>query len=79
MALRKYICPKCGVKSCGIVCLNRHKKSGNCSGVADPFVSLNTKRIEERAVEKDYLFVKDMLSNADKVKRTMSGVETFDQ
>jgi hypothetical protein len=75
--LKKYSCPRCGTKSCGVACLNKHKKNGNCSGIADPFVSLHNKHIEVKEVQKDYLFVKDMLSNADKVKRTLSGVETF--
>lgn len=55
-------------------CLNKHKKNSGCSGVADPFPNLQSKHIEEREVEKDYLFVKEMLSNADKVKRTLTGV-----
>ena len=75
----KYTCPKCGRKSCGISCLNKHKKNNNCSGIADPFVMLDRKRIEEKDVQKDFHFVKDMLSNADKVKKTLSGVNAFDQ
>jgi len=79
MVLYKYTCPKCKIKSCGVTCLNRHKKNNNCSGVADLFVSLTRKHIEESDVQKDYLFVKDMLSNADKVKKTLSGVDNLGQ
>ena len=74
VALRKYTCPRCGKKSCGLGCLNRHKKNGECSGLADAYASLKNKKIEEKEVEKDYLFVKEMLSNSDKVKRTLTGV-----
>ena len=48
VALKKYTCPRCGKKSCGIVCLNNHNKGGGCSGVADPFPSLAHKHIEEK-------------------------------
>ena len=75
--MRKYTCPKCGKKSCGIACLNKHKKGSNCDGKADPFFQLSSKHIGEKEVEKDFVFVKDMLSNADKVKKSLSGVETF--
>jgi hypothetical protein len=78
-ALYKYTCPRCQVKSCGIACLNRHKKGSNCTGVGDPFANLQSKNIEEKDVEKDYIFVKEMLSNADKVKRTLTGVESLSQ
>lgn len=30
-------------------------------------------------MEKDYIFVKEMLSNADKVKRTLTGVDSLSQ
>ena len=79
ISLRKYTCPRCLKKTCGITCLNKHKKGNRCTGQADLFASLSQKHIEVKEVEKDYLFVKDMLSNADKVKRTLSGVETFGQ
>ena len=75
----KYTCPKCKVKTCGISCLNRHKKKNECSGIADPYSSLNCKQIEEKDVEKDYRYVKEMLSNADKVKKTLSGIDSFTQ
>ena len=78
-ALYKYTCPRCEVKSCGVGCLNRHKKSKECSGVKEPFVQLDSKHIEEKEVAKDYEFVKEMLSGADKVKRTLSGVEALGQ
>ena len=32
-ALYKYTCPRCKVKSCGVTCLNAHKKSKSCTGV----------------------------------------------
>lgn len=47
--------------------------------MADPFTSLDQKHIEEKDVEKDYRFVKEMLANADKVKRTLTGVDSFGQ
>jgi hypothetical protein len=38
-----------------------------------------SKNIEEKQVQKDYLFVKDMLSSADKVKKTLTGVDSIGQ
>jgi len=47
-ALYKYTCPKCTIKSCGVACLNKHKKNRGCSGIADPFTSIEGKHIEEK-------------------------------
>lgn len=57
-ALKKYTCPRCQVRSCSISCLNKHKKIRECSGIADQFSKIEGKKIEEKDVEKDYLFVK---------------------
>lgn len=45
-ALYKYTCPRCKVKSCGVTCLNAHKKSKSCTGVSELFSPLLSKNIE---------------------------------
>ena len=70
----KYTCPKCDKKSCSLACINKHKKQDECDGKADAIVKVSKTEIDENVVRKDYEFVKDMLSESDKVKKTLAGV-----
>ncbi|XP_011506184.1 PREDICTED: box C/D snoRNA protein 1 [Ceratosolen solmsi marchali] len=42
--IAKYTCPKCEVRTCGLSCINIHKKELDCSGVRDEtkFIPLNS-------------------------------------
>ena len=39
----KYTCPKCEVRTCGIECVNIHKKELDCNGIRDrtKFIQMN--------------------------------------
>ena len=40
----KYTCPKCEVRTCGLACVNIHKKELECDGIRDKtkFVPLSS-------------------------------------
>ena len=72
--MAKYTCPKCQTRTCGLACIRKHKEDTSCSGKADPLQKIEKSKIDETTVRKDYSFVKGMLSEADKVKKTLTGV-----
>ncbi|KAG7890093.1 hypothetical protein KL936_002767 [Ogataea polymorpha] len=54
----KYRCPKCGYRSCSLVCYKEHKNITGCSGNSDltsNFVSYKTKdQLSSKDVQRDY-------------------------
>lgn len=73
-SLAKYTCPGCHLKSCTLACINRHKQTHNCDGKADNTAYVEKGRIDGDTVRRDYQFVKAMMEETDKVKKTLTGV-----
>lgn len=83
----KYTCPACGVKTCSINCVRRHKRQTECSGLVDQskFVPKKILSQDETHINRDYNFLMnvgrqihvgkgDIKSNAKNVfKRQFSG------
>ena len=74
--LSKYTCPNCRERTCSLACSKKHKALRNCSGIANPAKKVDKKDLDEKIVEKDFSFVKEMLSNTDKIKKCLTGVTT---
>lgn len=55
----KYKCPACGVKTCSIDCVKRHKRQTECTGLADQskFIPKKTLAEDESHINRDYNFL----------------------
>ena len=55
----KYTCPACGVKTCSINCVKRHKRQTECSGLVDQskFVPKKILSQDESHINRDYNFL----------------------
>lgn len=55
----KYTCPACGMKTCGIDCVKRHKKQYDCSGIVDQTKFLTRQDISQDSIhlKRDYNFL----------------------
>ncbi|KAG2732378.1 hypothetical protein G9P44_004795 [Scheffersomyces stipitis] len=55
----KYTCPACGIRTCCIVCVKRHKKQNECTGVVDKTKFVGRKELVESAshLNRDYNFL----------------------
>lgn len=55
----KYTCPACGVKTCSIDCVKRHKRQTECSGLVDQskFIPKKVLSQDESHINRDYNFL----------------------
>ncbi|XP_071802200.1 box C/D snoRNA protein 1-like [Asterias amurensis] len=56
----KYKCPRCGVKTCSLHCVKRHKSTQDCSGVRDKAAFVTIKNFTDRHLLNDYRFLEDV-------------------
>lgn len=55
----KYKCPACGMKTCSLACVTRHKKQTECTGVVDQtkFIPKNELTEDSGYINRDYNFL----------------------
>ncbi|CCE72935.1 Piso0_000541 [Millerozyma farinosa CBS 7064] len=55
----KYRCPACGVRTCSNICVNRHKKQTECTGVVDQTKFISKKKLlkDQTYSNRDYNFL----------------------
>lgn len=55
----KYTCPACGMKSCSLECVRRHKKQNECTGMVDQGKFILRKELSEDSIHinRDYNFL----------------------
>lgn len=58
-ALAKYCCPKCEVKTCGLSCLNIHKKELDCTGIRDKTKFIPLREMTDKDFMSDYCFLEE--------------------
>lgn len=55
----KYTCPKCEVKTCGLRCLNVHKRELDCSGIRDKTRFIPIRDMTRMDFMSDYTFLEE--------------------
>ncbi|XP_072017787.1 box C/D snoRNA protein 1-like [Amphiura filiformis] len=65
----KYKCPRCGLKTCSLHCVKRHKVSKKCSGIRDKTAYVPIKQFKESHLLSDYRFLEDVDRKAYGAKR----------
>ncbi|KAK4246955.1 hypothetical protein C7999DRAFT_14982 [Corynascus novoguineensis] len=54
----KYKCPRCGVRTCSVPCIKKHKARADCDGVRNPRAFLPLKQLKTPAgIDHDYNFL----------------------
>lgn len=58
VAAPKYKCPRCGVRTCSLPCIKKHKTWASCSGERDPASFLPREKLfTDAGVDHDYNFI----------------------
>ncbi|CUM64024.1 uncharacterized protein PRCAT00001612001 [Priceomyces carsonii] len=59
---RRYTCPACGIKTCSMECVRRHKRQTECSGQIDQtkFISKSNLSRDSVTINRDYNFLLDV-------------------
>lgn len=54
----KYKCPRCGIRTCSLPCIRKHKSWSDCSGERDPTLYIPPKQLRTAAgIDHDYNFL----------------------
>ncbi|GAB1859554.1 Zinc finger HIT domain-containing protein 6 [Camponotus japonicus] len=65
----KYTCPKCEVRTCSLVCVNRHKKELDCDGIRDKTKFIPLASFADLDLLSDYRFLEQAGRLIDTKKR----------
>lgn len=68
----KYRCPRCDCRSCGLVCIKRHKKESGCSGKRNKSSFVELLDMDDNLISSDYHFVNEVDRGLDSSKRIFS-------
>ncbi|TQV91191.1 HIT zinc finger protein [Cordyceps javanica] len=68
----KYKCPRCGLRSCSLACIKKHKAWSECSGARDPTTYLPPSRLRTPAgVDHDYNFLHGIERSLERAERVL--------
>lgn len=68
----KYKCPRCGIRTCSLPCVRKHKSWSDCSGERDPTVYRTRKELRTPAgIDHDYNFIHGMEMHAERTEREL--------
>jgi hypothetical protein len=68
-APRIYCCPRCGVLSCSLVCVQQHKRATGCSGRRERTAYTPLSMYDESNLQGDFHFLEDVVLSVDRAKR----------
>ncbi|KAM3484252.1 hypothetical protein MY8738_002371 [Beauveria namnaoensis] len=72
IAVPKYKCPRCGLRSCSLACTKKHKAWSECSGARDPTTYLPPSRLRTPAgVDHDYNFLHGIERSLERAERVL--------
>ncbi|OAR01059.1 hypothetical protein LLEC1_02632 [Akanthomyces lecanii] len=72
IAAPKYKCPRCGLRSCSLACIKKHKAWSECSGARDPTTYLPPSRLRTPAgVDHDYNFLHGIERSLERTERVL--------
>ncbi|KAJ6783198.1 hypothetical protein PWT90_01238 [Aphanocladium album] len=68
----KYKCPRCGLRSCSLACIKKHKAWSECSGARDPTTYLPPSQLRTPAgVDHDYNFLHGIEMSLERTERVL--------
>lgn len=68
----KYTCPRCGLRSCSLACIKKHKAWSECSGTRDPTAYLPPSRLQTPAgIDHDYNFLHGIERSLERTERVL--------
>lgn len=74
IATPKYKCPRCGLRSCSLACIQKHKAWSECSGARDPTRYVPPSRLRTPAgVDHDYNFLHGIEMSMERSERELIG------
>ncbi|KAM3431787.1 hypothetical protein NHJ13734_007145 [Beauveria thailandica] len=72
IAVPRYKCPRCGLRSCSLACTKKHKAWSECSGTRDPTTYLPPSRLRTPAgVDHDYNFLHGIERSLERAERVL--------
>ncbi|KAI5864342.1 hypothetical protein GGS23DRAFT_563936 [Durotheca rogersii] len=68
----KYRCPRCGTRTCSLVCVSKHKKWSSCNGERDPTVYIPREKLKTDAgIDHDYNFLTKIERAVERAERIL--------
>ena len=67
--IRKYCCPRCGIMTCSLLCVQQHKRSTGCNGRRDRTAFTPMSAYTEKNLRSDFHFLEDTALGVDRAKR----------
>lgn len=74
-AISRYRCPACGVRTCSLACVNKHKAERPCTGKRETAAYKPVQAFDDAALAHDYHFLEGMLRAVDSGKRRRGDLE----
>merc|ERR1712087_18233 len=68
----KYRCPACGVRTCSVACVKKHKAVSGCTGRRDRTAFVKRGDFSEKNMFSDIRFLEDTYRSIDRAQRHMS-------
>ncbi|XP_064617000.1 box C/D snoRNA protein 1-like [Liolophura sinensis] len=65
----KYKCPRCGVRTCCVACVKKHKEEKSCNGLRDKTAFVPIKAFSDNNLLSDYHFLEDVARKTDNAAR----------
>jgi hypothetical protein len=66
----KYKCPRCLIKTCCLICVKKHKKAKDCSGVKDKFtLDTNLNNFTDKELVKDMRFLNEAIGETNRASK----------
>ena len=65
----KYRCPGCGVRTCSLLCVKKHKVEQQCSGKRDAATFCDIKSFDDRVLMRDYALLESVGRSVDSSER----------
>jgi hypothetical protein len=75
----KYTCPRCGIHTCSLPCIKRHKSWAQCSGIRDP--TAYRKRADlatPTSIDQDFNFITGVERHLQRADERVSGIKGID-
>eukprot|EP00252_Welwitschia_mirabilis_P005891 TRINITY_DN16485_c0_g1_i1.p1 TRINITY_DN16485_c0_g1~~TRINITY_DN16485_c0_g1_i1.p1 ORF type:complete len:368 (+),score=42.87 TRINITY_DN16485_c0_g1_i1:111-1214(+) len=66
----KYKCPGCGIRTCGLDCVKKHKQRTLCTGKRNRTEFVAVAGMDDKTLVSDYNFLEDALRACESAKRT---------
>ncbi len=74
LAVAKYTCPRCSVRTCSLACVRAHKRDTGCNGQRDKTAFVSIKQMNANHLVSDLHFLEEVEHNSERARTHLNNV-----